>query len=268
MENIEVVSRELLYDIKNITKLLSIESKQGLTNILDVTQQNFLEINNSMRNLVSDVLESVQDIKYILMKYPIDYQNEAKRIITLTEVSHNPIDREANRIFKMFLNKISLADFITIILAILGLIIDLNSNSPQNIIQNNVYTLIDNNYVDNNACFYRGESCMFYKTLTNLCKENNTSITSVVKDLGLSSSKVTAWKNGSIPKGDVLSKIADYFGVTTDYLLGRTDSPTPPKTVGVTIVAMDGDGQEEIRVTKEQYNKIKKLLEIMDEDNK
>ena len=108
---------------------------------------------------------------------------------------------------------------------------------------------------------------MFYTTLTNLCKDNKTSITSVVKDLGLSSSKVTAWKNGSIPKGDVLSKIADYFGVTTDYLLGRTDEPTPAKTVGVTIVAMDGDGQEEIRVTKEQYNKIKKLLEIMDEEN-
>ncbi len=27
----------------------------------------------------------------------------------------------------------------------------------------------------------------------------------------------------------VVVKLADYYGVSTDYLLGRTDDPTPPK---------------------------------------
>ena len=28
---------------------------------------------------------------------------------------------------------------------------------------------------------------------------------------------------------DVVIKLADYYKVSTDYLLGRTDDPTPPK---------------------------------------
>ena len=62
-----------------------------------------------------------------------------------------------------------------------------------------------------------------------------------------------------------LPQIAEFLNCSVDYLLGRTDEPTPPQTVGVTIMAFDGDGQEEIRVSREQYEKIKKLLEIMDE---
>jgi len=46
-------------------------------------------------------------------------------------------------------------------------------------------------------------------------------------DLGLSSATVTMWASrNSIPNGDTLNKIADYFGVTTDYLLGRTPNKT------------------------------------------
>lgn len=108
---------------------------------------------------------------------------------------------------------------------------------------------------------------VFWERFYDLCIQRNTKPNVVCKELNLSNATSTHWKNGKIPNGETLQNLADYFGVTTDYLLGRTDSPTPPKTVGVTIVAMDGDGQEEIRVTKEQYNKIKKLLEIMDEEN-
>lgn len=41
----------------------------------------------------------------------------------------------------------------------------------------------------------------------------------MLKELGLSTSKGTAWKKGSIPTGDIVAKIAEYFGVSTDYLL-------------------------------------------------
>ena len=33
------------------------------------------------------------------------------------------------------------------------------------------------------------------------------------------------------PDNNMLLKLADYFQVSTDYLLGRTDDPAPPKTV-------------------------------------
>lgn len=61
----------------------------------------------------------------------------------------------------------------------------------------------------------------FWNQMQNLCKEKNTTPTAVTKLLGLSTSMTTQWKNGRIPNGKTLSKIAEYFNVTTDYLLGK-----------------------------------------------
>ncbi len=45
---------------------------------------------------------------------------------------------------------------------------------------------------------------------------------------GISQGNISDWKGGrSTPKLDALCKIADYFHVSTDYLLGRTDFPAP-----------------------------------------
>lgn len=70
----------------------------------------------------------------------------------------------------------------------------------------------------------------FFEILENLCVQNNTNVTSVLKSLGLSTSKGTAWRNGSIPSGDILIKLAQYFGVSVDYLLGYTpDNERSPR---------------------------------------
>lgn len=61
---------------------------------------------------------------------------------------------------------------------------------------------------------------MFYNNLTELCARNDTTVTTLLKELKLSTSKGTAWKNGSVPNGEVLALIASHFNVTTDYLLG------------------------------------------------
>lgn len=49
----------------------------------------------------------------------------------------------------------------------------------------------------------------------------------VVKELSIATGSVTKWKNGSIPNGETLVKLADYFNVSIDYLLGR-DAPLQP----------------------------------------
>ena len=60
---------------------------------------------------------------------------------------------------------------------------------------------------------------MFYEQFESLCKKNGTTPTEfTTKVLKLSSSKVTAWKNGSIPKYGILESISQYFGVTVGYL--------------------------------------------------
>lgn len=67
---------------------------------------------------------------------------------------------------------------------------------------------------------------MFFDQLMNLCKEKNTTPTKFVTEvLHLSSSKVTAWKSGSIPKYEILNAIANYFDVSVGTLFdGRKNN--------------------------------------------
>lgn len=61
---------------------------------------------------------------------------------------------------------------------------------------------------------------MFYDNYVKLCKEIGKSPSAVAEELGINKSNVSNWKNnGYTPRGTALNKIADYFGVSTDYLL-------------------------------------------------
>jgi transcriptional regulator with XRE-family HTH domain len=62
---------------------------------------------------------------------------------------------------------------------------------------------------------------MFYQKYAELCELRNEKPYSVAKKLGLGNSNVAQWKKGSTPRGEVLSKISDYFGVSVAYLLGE-----------------------------------------------
>lgn len=65
---------------------------------------------------------------------------------------------------------------------------------------------------------------MFWNTFVNLCMEKEKSPTAVGVELGFSRATVSNWKSGGIPRETAIRKIADYFGVTPEYLLGETDS--------------------------------------------
>lgn len=58
-----------------------------------------------------------------------------------------------------------------------------------------------------------------------LCEENKTSISQLEKDLGFSRGYMYKIET-SAPSSVKLQKIADYFGKTTDYLLGKEDKET------------------------------------------
>ena len=46
----------------------------------------------------------------------------------------------------------------------------------------------------------------------------------MAKELGIPSGSVTAWKQGATPRSATLHKLAQYFDVTVDYLLGKEES--------------------------------------------
>jgi transcriptional regulator with XRE-family HTH domain len=62
---------------------------------------------------------------------------------------------------------------------------------------------------------------VFYEQYYKLCKTQNVSPSRVALGLNISKTSVTRWKNGAIPNAEILQKIATYFNVSTDYLLGN-----------------------------------------------
>lgn len=65
---------------------------------------------------------------------------------------------------------------------------------------------------------------MFWKKFIALCNEKGISPTTVVTSLNISRGSVTGWKKGTTPNDTTLQKIADYFGVTPEYLLSDYDA--------------------------------------------
>ena len=62
---------------------------------------------------------------------------------------------------------------------------------------------------------------MFLDRFKELCSKKGVSAYRACTDIGLNRSSVAKWKNGSIPNGSTLNRLADYFGVSVDYLLGN-----------------------------------------------
>jgi transcriptional regulator with XRE-family HTH domain len=66
-----------------------------------------------------------------------------------------------------------------------------------------------------------------YEIFEQLLKEHNVTAYRVAKETGITTATLTSWKQGKYtPKQEKLQKIADYFGVTIDYLLGVSQEKT------------------------------------------
>ena len=87
-----------------------------------------------------------------------------------------------------------------------------------------------------------------YEIFAKLLEERGVTAYKVSKATGIAGSTFSNWKSGrSTPKQDKLQKIADYFGVSVDFLITGKEE---------TAVA-----QEEHIDLKAEFNRIKKLLE-------
>ena len=69
---------------------------------------------------------------------------------------------------------------------------------------------------------------MFYDRFKQLCNQKGVSCNKAALEIGLSNATPTKWKKtGATPAGETLDKIAEYFSVTTDYLLGKETEKAP-----------------------------------------
>lgn len=73
----------------------------------------------------------------------------------------------------------------------------------------------------------------FYNVYVSLCAKHKKSKSKVAEEIGLSRASAYGWTNGALPSDVNLQKIADYFGVTVEYLKGEKQeikiSPEEPK---------------------------------------
>ena len=64
----------------------------------------------------------------------------------------------------------------------------------------------------------------FQKRIKNLRENENLSMQQLAEQMRVTKSRVNMWENnGTVPRMDILVKLANYFNVTTDYLLGNDD---------------------------------------------
>ena len=102
---------------------------------------------------------------------------------------------------------------------------------------------------------------MFFNRFKQLCDQRNISVYRACTDIGLNRSAVAKWKNGGKPNGSTAAKLAAYFEVTTDYLLGQSEERTPGeklRTVSdeeIKFALFGGDGE----ITDAMYDEVKQF---------
>ena len=67
----------------------------------------------------------------------------------------------------------------------------------------------------------------FKDNFVRLCNERGVSPSKVVEAIGLKRSAYSQWTEESIPRKATLMRIADYFDVSVDYLLGNDEIKKP-----------------------------------------
>lgn len=60
--------------------------------------------------------------------------------------------------------------------------------------------------------------------IKNLCDERHTNFAALERALGFGGGSIRKWDSAT-PSGDRLAAVADYFDVSTDFLLGREKKP-------------------------------------------
>ena len=73
------------------------------------------------------------------------------------------------------------------------------------------------------------EEVMFIEKVKELLKEKGITKNKLLTDLQLGKNSFVNWESrGTVPSGEVLAKIANYFGVSVDYLLGNEEQKAAP----------------------------------------
>lgn len=108
---------------------------------------------------------------------------------------------------------------------------------------------------------------MFYDVFTSLCEKKDVSPNKALTDCKISRTSTAKWREGATPRGVTLQKLANYFGVTADYLLtGEETKKAPTPSDGRTVSDDDikfalfgGDGD----ITDAMFDEVKRFAQMV-----
>ena len=106
-----------------------------------------------------------------------------------------------------------------------------------------------------------------YERFSELLEEKGITPYKLHKDTGIATATLSDWKNGkSVPKQDKLMKIADYFGVSLEYLMTG-------KEPQLDYIYTDENAEFLIEVTRmakdsDFVERMKKYMSLLNEDKK
>ena len=104
----------------------------------------------------------------------------------------------------------------------------------------------------------------FCNRLKTLRKENNLTQSELGSKFHLNKSSISKYENGTqMPESDMLEKIADYFNVSIDYLLGRSEVKKDNPIVSNAFHSISTDGLD-----KKDIEMIKSMVERLRESHK
>lgn len=103
---------------------------------------------------------------------------------------------------------------------------------------------------------------MFKEIFIRLCNEKGVTPSKACRDVNIAPATFSCWDENSVPRQATLLRIADYFGVTVDYLLGKEQEKKPSEAEDLEElrVALFGGDTE---VTPEMWEEVKQFARFV-----
>ena len=100
-----------------------------------------------------------------------------------------------------------------------------------------------------------------YDRIETLCRENKVNVTLMCKDCKIPRASLSDYKKGRIQSlsAKTLAKIAEYFGVSVDYLYGGNRAGLAERELKVALFGGDGE------VTDEMWEEVKRYAHYIKE---
>jgi transcriptional regulator with XRE-family HTH domain len=107
---------------------------------------------------------------------------------------------------------------------------------------------------------------MFLDVFNELCLKRGEAPNTVAKKLDIASGTVSEWKKGRVPQNSTLKKLADYFGVSVEYMLGKEKNVVEQTVLDENTVMYRYNGKSYIKhFSKDQMEALHLVIDALTE---